>query len=147
MVVERFIEAEKNTSSIISLRFENNSDIERILEQYPAKKYFVEVIIPRNIFSIELLEKVSNVGRVIVEFEDKAQIKDLDIVFSELIARKFYPFTKGIPPCNTDIKHCIERFQEPLSLEKPSQCNGCILQNFCSFGGQGFARRQCYPSG
>jgi len=72
----------------------------------------------------------------ILEFKEESESKDLD--FTELISKKIYPFTKGIPFCCGKIEHCIELFQGTGKGDKPKACNGCKLIFWCDYNGSNF---------
>ncbi len=74
----------------------------------------------------------------IIEFKDDSQLKDLDSLFTELLIKKKYPLTKGIPFCCGKIKHCIELFLGTGKGKKPETCNICKLKKWCDYSGADF---------
>jgi len=74
----------------------------------------------------------------IIECKSEEDLKDLDQQFSEIMSKKKYPFTKGVPFCRTKIEHCIELFKGTGEGEKPKTCNTCKLKKWCNYNGEAF---------
>lgn len=58
------------------------------------KNCFVELVIPKTLFSEELLQKLK-VNRIIIDFQNKTE--NADHIFALCIAYKYFPFTLNFP--------------------------------------------------
>ncbi|MBN2880865.1 hypothetical protein JXM83_02320 [Candidatus Woesearchaeota archaeon] len=96
-----------------------------------SQNIFTELIIPYKNFSEELIENLKGINRVIIEFNKEEQTKNLDEISAILIAKRFFPFTKGIPFCHAKIDQAIELFQRPKITNK-KECQNCVYINYCN---------------
>jgi hypothetical protein len=67
----------------------------------------------------------------IIEVKDLKSLEGVYASFSDLLSKRMYPFTKGVPFCCAKIEHCIELFVGTGKGEKPDGCSGCVLKKFC----------------
>ena len=74
----------------------------------------------------------------IIECKEKADIKELDSKFSDVMSKRMFPFTKGVPFCCAKIEHCIELFKGTGKGDKPEACNNCKLKKWCDYSGESF---------
>jgi len=101
------------------------------------KGAFVEILLPLTTYRQinDQQDILSKVNRVIIELNNQEQIKQLNEIFSDLILKKFYPFTKGVPFCQTQIEHCWELFnqQNIIITKKAKECQDCLLTEYCNY--------------
>lgn len=96
-----------------------------------------EFIIKIDDFDISNLIK-NKIDKLILVFDNETQIKKFDDIYSELLLKKIYPLTKGIPFCKARIEHCIELFKSKGIGKKKDGCNSCILLKYCDYNNEEF---------
>lgn len=127
-----FQESNINYFSIHIDKIENLSDA---ILKYKPPKSFVEIILPINLFSTEIIENLNSIKRIIIEFDSKKGLENIDDITSEVIAKRFFPFTRGIPFCQDNIDQMSELFtwNNQKKSDKTNECKSCIFANYCSY--------------
>jgi len=127
-----------------SLIVDDINNLKKTIKQIKSDKSFIEIIVPVNIFieNKNIFNELPRIQRIILEFKDNSSLNILDELFSEIISKRLYPLTKGIPFCNGQIKHMYELFNKVKTNNKPKECNDCILNSNCSFDNNGFTPKK-----
>ena len=79
------------------------------------------------------LSNLNNVDKLVLIFDNEKQIKKFDLIYSEILLKKIYPLTKGIPFCRAKIEHCIELFKSKGTGKKKEECSSCKLKKYCDY--------------
>ena len=137
----RTIDFKESSVNYISVELESLEDV--FLMEKIFSLAFVEVIIPWRFLEsgFALLDQMKGAKRVIINFTGVDYFKgtcDVDLLFSELVLRKFFPLTKGLAFCFGRMEHAVEFYEsEWKNLKKPVDCGSCLFANECSYNGNG----------
>ncbi len=93
---------------------------------------FNELIKDIDDFNISDVDK-KKVDKLVLTFDNEEQIKKFDDIYSELLLRKIYPLTRGIPFCKARIEHCTELFCSDGTGKKKKECKSCKLLKYCNY--------------
>jgi hypothetical protein len=116
-----------NFFSIILKGNEHKEHLKQIITYCQPKQQFIELIIPYQFFSEQLITNLQGVKRVIVDFTESnlsnsipSKIADNQInnIFAILISSKFFPFTLGLNEDVVQPRHMVEFYNETLKDAK-----------------------------
>jgi hypothetical protein len=96
-----------------------------------------ELVINIDDFKLSDIEK-KRIDKLILVFNNQNQIKKFNHIYSELLLKKIYPLTKGIPFCCGKIQHCIELFSSKGAGKKKKECTSCVLLKYCNYNSEKF---------
>jgi hypothetical protein len=78
------------------------------------------------------------VDKLVLTFDNETQIEKFNQIYPELILKKIYPLTKGIPFCKAKIEHCLELFYSKGTGKKKKECASCKLLKYCDYNDENF---------
>jgi len=107
-----------------------------------CKEKYVELILPYELLQADcntVLKQCERANRIIISFEKEEQLSGLQDLLREFVVLRRFPLTQNVPLCKIDVKFASEIYVHQVVVNaKPQECNGCIMQKYCLYEGQGF---------